>query len=213
MLLLDRSRCLLGREHHIVWGVGERLREEIELGSLGDAILPEVDILTPLEIVTKMNIKTDSLCGYAEITTANWQDYVGTLKIELACGEAPFVTNEEGTGFLDRKLQAVNMYCDEAKDWLDWTKRAYRASYGYEINGVKLLAARRALCATFIKAWRAKFPGVDLCQEDLAEVAEIVTWNFFQMDGLTNMTPGRKLWAKTMDWQQHKIVEFRENML
>ena len=69
-----------------------------------------------------------------------------------------------------------------------WTKEAFKASYGYEWQGDSLLIARENLIYTFIDYYKDKFkkpPSLKLQKE----IAEIIVWNIFQMDGLKYVIP------------------------
>lgn len=128
-----------------------------------------------------------------------WRDYVVATRLEITCGEAPFVVSRYDTvtgapielpdriGMLDRKLRVVNENCTE-DNWVDAALLAFKSVYGYEWQGDSLLLAREALFMTFADYYKARF-GCEP-QEDLAlRVAEIVSWNFWQMDGLKGVVP------------------------
>ncbi|MBK6699285.1 MAG: hypothetical protein IPG55_05180 [Saprospiraceae bacterium] len=73
-------------------------------------------------------------------------------------------------------------------DWVKWTKIAFQSSYGYEWQGDSLLIARENLLYTFIDYYKDKFkksPSLELQKE----IAEIIVWNIFQMDGLEYVIP------------------------
>ena len=85
-------------------------------------------------------------------------------------------------------MSIVSKYCQTQEDWLKWTTVAYQSSYGYEWQGDSLLIARENLLYTFIDYYQDKFkktPGLDLQKE----IAEIIVWNIFQMDGLKYVIP------------------------
>lgn len=130
----------------------------------------------------------------------NWTDYVDARRIEMACGEAPYLVSRYDTvsgkkidvidriGLLDRKMRVVNENTNTLEDWWKWTKRAFQSTYGYEYQGDNLLLARENLIYTFIENFETKFgtnPGQDL----LKKIAYIVSWNLWQMDGTTCTVP------------------------
>lgn len=158
----------------------------------------KAEVFTPLSIVKQMN----DACDSQKISKDNWQEYVALLKLEITCGEAPFIVSRydpvsdkqallplsKRVGFLDKKLKIVSKYCDSQEDWYKWTKIAFQSSYGYEWQGDSLLIARENLLYTFIDYYEAQFketPSIDLQKE----IAEIIAWNIFQMDGLKYVTP------------------------
>jgi hypothetical protein len=182
-------------------------------GSLGSLIQPralkskteqlyrtrdKAEVFTPLSIVKQMN----EACDIKRVTKNNWQEYVGLLKLEITCGEAPFIVTRydpvsdkqellplaDRVGFLDDKLSVVSKFCNTKEEWLKWSKVAFQSSYGYEWQGDSLLIARENLLFTFIDYYQDKFketPSTELQKE----IAEIIVWNIFQMDGLKYVIP------------------------
>lgn len=158
----------------------------------------KAEVFTPLSIVKQMN----DACDTKRVTKNNWQEYVALLKLEITCGEAPFIVSRydpvsdkqellplnQRVGFLDKKLSVVSKYCNSQEEWLKWTKIAFQSSYGYEWQGDSLLIARENLLYTFIDYYQAQFketPSTALQKE----IAEIIVWNVFQMDGLKYVVP------------------------
>lgn len=129
-----------------------------------------------------------------------WQDYVKSKVLEISCGEAPFLVSRYDTttgqwievndriGALDRKLRVVNEQCDSEPDWYNWTLEAFKSTYGYEWQGDSLLIARENLLFTFIDYYIAKFENFPI-KEYLIEIAKILSWNIWQMDGLKYVIP------------------------
>jgi hypothetical protein len=160
------------------------------------------EVFTPLRIVDKLNKEIDWSGNIRVPDNTNWQDYIKELKLEIACGEGPFIVSrynptahtgkliklQHRVGFLDRKLRVVSRYCDKPKEWLFWSKEAFMASYGYEWQGDNILIARENLLYTLIDYYKAKFnrrPST----KTLQEFAEIISWNIFQMDGIKYVIP------------------------
>jgi hypothetical protein len=158
----------------------------------------KAEVFTPLSIVKQMN----EACDNRRVTKNNWQEYVSLLKLEITCGEAPFIVSRydpisdtqvlvpitDRVGFLDYKLRVVSKYCDTKKDWIKWSKVAFRSSYGYEWQGDSLLIARENLLYTFVDYYESQFnesPSLELQKE----ISEIIVWNIFQMDGLKYVVP------------------------
>lgn len=160
------------------------------------------EVFTPLKIIDRMNKQVDWAGEVGLPDDSNWTDYIKEQRLEITCGEAPFIVSrynptahtgkliklENRVGFLDRKLRVVSRYCDKPKDWLNWAKEAYRASYGYEWQGDNVLIARENLLYTLIDYYKAKFnrkPSLAVQQE----FAEIISWNIWQMDGIKYIIP------------------------
>lgn len=158
----------------------------------------KAEVFTPLSIVKQMN----DACDTKRVTKNNWQEYVGLLKLEITCGEAPFIVSRydpvsdmqellplnKRVGFLDKKLSIISKYCNTQDDWIKWTIIAFQSSYGYEWQGDSLLIARENLLYTFIDYYQDQFketPSTELQKE----IAEIIVWNIFQMDGLKYVIP------------------------
>ena len=129
-----------------------------------------------------------------------WQDYVTDIRMEITCGEAPYlisrydtITGEiipvkERIGLLGRKLRVVAENTSAPDEWFEWAKKAYMATYAYEWQGDNLLLARENALYTFFDYYQDKFD----CQpskEQAREIAEIISWNFWQMDGLKGVIP------------------------
>lgn len=156
------------------------------------------EVFTPLSIVKLMN----DACDPKRITKKNWQEYVALLKLEITCGEAPYIVSRydpvsdkqellpltKRVGFLDKKLKVVSKYCNTQEDWIKWAKIAFQSSYGYEWQGDSLLIARENLLYTFIDYYKAQFKKAPSSKLQ-KEIAEVIVWNIFQMDGLKYVIP------------------------
>lgn len=223
ILLLDRTtgkNILWATDSYIDRGKGfaprDHMKPELVTGIYGKLIQPraaksrdeqlrrtrdKAEVFTPLKIVDEMNKTVDWAGSAFPPGDDDWQDYVSQLKLEIACGEAPFIVSrynpvahgaliklEHRVGFLDRKLHVVSRYCHKPKEWLEWAKVAFRSSYGYEWQGDSLLVARENLLYTLIDYYQTKFgrrPSLAIQEE----FAEIISWNIFQMDGLKYVVP------------------------
>jgi hypothetical protein len=158
----------------------------------------KAEVFTPLSIVYQMN----EACDTKRVTKNNWQEYIGLLKLEITCGEAPFIVSRydpvsdkqellplaERVGFLDKMLSVVSKYYNSKDEWVKWAKIAFQSSYGYEWQGDSLLIARENLLYTFMDYYQAQFKEIP-SSELLNEIAEIIVWNIFQMDGLKYVIP------------------------
>lgn len=129
-----------------------------------------------------------------------WHAYVESTRLEITCGEAPFICSRydaatgseipvrDRVGILDRKLRVVSENCRTRKTWYKWALAALKATYGYEYQGDNLLIARINVFETIgeylVNCW-----GDGLSLEEMDEVAWIVSWNFWQMDGLKCTPP------------------------
>lgn len=133
-------------------------------------------------------------------TNKNWIDYINDIRLEITCGEAPYLISRYDTtsgdiipvmnriGLLDRKLRIVNENVDNEKEWIDYSTMAYKTIYGYEWQGDSLLIARENMLYTFCDNYYFKFNSYP-SKEVLKEIAYIISWNVFQMDGLKYVVP------------------------
>lgn len=249
---------LLLRDHttgrHIFWathdyeqfGDGYQYTDEIRPENITDE---NSKIIKPRVLKTKEQ-QTDRSRDMAEVFTPSWVvkkmvDYVdigiNTRCLELTCGEAPFLgsrydatTGEpidisERVGILDRKLRMVNDQRLSDENWLAQVRQAFQSTYGYEWQGDSLLLARENLFYTFVEHYEARYgstPDIAL----LLEFAEIISWNLWQMDGLTYRIPSEKKeepqdelslfyegpaetpppFCIIMDWQKGKTIKVND---
>lgn len=133
----------------------------------------------------------------------SWKDFVDQRRLEITCGEAPFITTRYDTltgeviavrdriGFLDRKLRVVAENTTQYEDWLKWAYRALEATYGYEYQGDNLLIARINVLQAFSDAMNDVWDKLPT-EEEALRAAKIISWNIWQMDGLKGTVPSDK---------------------
>ncbi len=134
-----------------------------------------------------------------------WLDYITERRIEICCGEAPYLVSRYDTttgeikplheriGLLDRKLRVVGEQAQDLAHWREYAYKALRSVYAFEYQGDNLLIARENIFVSFIEYY------YDFCQkhnirseintQSLYHVAYIISWNIFQMDGITYLIP------------------------
>jgi hypothetical protein len=129
-----------------------------------------------------------------------WKDYIRDTRLEMACGEAPYITSrydsttggfisvQNRIGILDRKLRVINENVDSPGEWLKEAQTAYKSTYGFEWQGDSLLLAREAMLVTFIENYKLKF-GKEPLLVSLKFIAYLISWNIWQMDGLKGVVP------------------------
>ena len=107
-----------------------------------------------------------------------------------------------------------------------WTTVAFQNIYGFELQGDNLLLARINLLLSFneyTKYFLKRLP----TEEEQIKIAEIISWNLWQMDGLTFSTPFsssddnfqgflfeemnsvESSPCKIMDWKENKIILYK----
>lgn len=147
-----------------------------------------------------------------------WIDYVDAKRLEITCGEAPYLVSRYDTvtgesipigsrvGLLDRKMRVVSENTNTYDGWMKWVKRAFESIYGFEYQGDNLLLARENLLYTFIDYYKDKF-GKEPSFKELKPIAHIISWNIWQMDGLRNTVPFATV---TEQYQQMNILDLLE---
>ena len=283
ILLIDRTKTTKAKIYNIIWAIDSyfphKPSDEIKISDITGAntylIQPRIsktkeeqkartkekaEVFTPKKIVQEMNQQADWKTGHWPVTAENWRAYASELRLEIACGEAPFIVGRynayngkkvlrlsDRVGFLDKKLHVVSQFSKNKEEWITWALKAARCSYGYEWQGDNLLLARENILYTFIDYWNEKFPKnrINLKRalskeklDFLKEVATIISWNIFQMNGIDYTIPlsgsaieeksetppiclllGEKpkkpkvkkpIYVKIMDWDKNKTVKFSE---
>lgn len=211
LLLADRTtggRILWATHDYEALGADYAYRAEIQprliTGERGMVIRPRV--------VKSREEQAGRVRGMAEVFTPAWvvrkmvdalDIAVDTRCLEITCGEAPFLTSRydattgdpiailDRVGLLDRKLRLLDGQQLADDEWLAQVRLAFQTTYGYEWQGDSLLLARENLLYTFIDHYAARFgdpPDVGL----LLEFADVISWNLWQMDGLSYRTPREK---------------------
>ncbi len=129
-----------------------------------------------------------------------WKDYVKNKRLEISCGEAPYITSRYDSttgefiavnnriGLLDRKLRVINENTESESEWFKAAIVAYKNTYAFEWQGDSLLIAREAMLTTFIENYKQKFDKEPLLK-NIQILADIISWNVWQMDGLKGVIP------------------------
>lgn len=133
-------------------------------------------------------------------TNKDWKKYVDNKRLEITCGEAPYLVQrydvesgemmpvEKRRGILDRKLHVVNQFATTKDEWTKQAIRAFESTYGYEFQGDNLLIARVNFVKTFMEYYENKWnEKTDI--KTINKIVNTVTWNLWQMDGLTDCIP------------------------
>ena len=135
--------------------------------------------------------------------TPAWVQYVQSRRLEVTCGEAPFLASRYDAatgemipvarriGILDRKLRVVSENAATEDEWRKYATHAVQSTYGYEYQGDNLLLARVNLLLTYAEHLQARWQRKPT-KEELQPIATIISWNLWQMDGLRLSVPGGK---------------------
>ena len=191
----------------------------------------------------KLWIPIEEKIKFPNIKGRSWKDYVDARRMEISCGEAPYLVSRYDTvtgqmielnsriGLLDRKMRIINENVNDETEWFKWTERAFQSIYGFELQGDNLLLARENLLCTFIENLKYKFDREPTLKE-IKRIATIVSWNIWQMDGITFTIPFSEIrnnyeqisffdyiedqnnnlnnkYCKIKNWRSNTIIEYR----
>lgn len=157
------------------------------------------DVATPLWVLKAQNVLVD-VAWFEDGSNlqfragCKWQNYVRARRLELACGDAPYLTSrydalskeevrlDERVGLLDRKLQVVDVYADDLT-WKKWALVALKATFGVEIKVDKVARARENLVKTLVEHYERRF-GTELDDETIEQAQKISEENIMVLDAL-----------------------------
>ena len=207
-----------------------QIKPELITGKYGSLIMPralktktlqkertktQAEVFTPTWIVKKQNDVIDE-----NYKSDNLETYVKRKWLEITCGEAPYMASRydmetgeivplcERVGFVDRKLSRINAEVSDKAEWQRLAELAYKSSYGFEWNGDSLLLARENLLYTYYDYYIVKWGEAPLYGL-FEEIAKIISYNVFQMDGLKYTIP----LTEKREWVQKKqlsLFDFNE---
>ncbi|WP_299513697.1 restriction endonuclease [uncultured Rummeliibacillus sp.] len=196
-----------GRE---AYAATAQIRPELVTGEMGQIIKPralkskelqkkrtksKAEVFTPTWIIKMQNDEIEKNYLNDDLET-----YIKRTWLEIACGEGPYMATRydmstgesvslpERVGFIDRKLKRINAEVDDKAEWQRLVEEAYKSSYGFEWSGDSLLLARENLLYTYRDYYFAKWLE-DPLYGLLEDIAEIISYNVFQMDGLKYIIP------------------------
>ena len=138
-----------------------------------------------------------------------WVDYISEPRLEITCGEAPYLVSRYDTtsgdaipidqriGLFDRKMRVIHENCgDDYQTWVDATRKALQSCYGFEWHGDNLLLARENMIVSAIEYYQQHFNTNELPplypnskRDPMNSFAYIISWNLWQMDGLKCVIP------------------------
>ena len=164
-------------------------------------------------------------------------------RLEITCGEAPYLVSRYDTvtgehiaisdriGLLDRKLRVVGENCATEDEWVKWATVAFQNTYGFDWQGDNIILARNNLMLTFIDYYTDRFEK-EPSDKLLETIAEIISWNIWQMDGLKYIIPESEhdykitvfdllgsyeeikhfdgIYSLVKDWKTGETVRFRD---
>lgn len=205
-----------------VYAATAQITPELITGDKGNLIIPRA---LKTDVLQKMRTKTK-----AEVFTPTWmvkkqndaididfrcddvETYARRKWLEITCGEAPYMVTRydmatgeliaiaDRVGFIDRKLARINSEVADKAEWQRLVELVYKSSYGFEWNGDSLLLARENLLYTYRDYYIEKW-GEPLIYGLFEDIAKIISYNIFQMDGLTYTIPLSETREKVQNFQ------------
>lgn len=210
------------------YSAGSPITAELITGANEDIIKPRVkkskdeqqrrvrqkaEVFTPVWICNQQNNIIDEawferagvfeskekICFPAE-NGKSWRDYVLAKRLEISCGEAPYLVSRydavtgdyievpDRIGLLDRKLRVTGENTATREEWLSWAYTAVQSIYGFDWQGDNVLLARENLLFTVAEHYEHAF-GEPPAAQDFVRFAEVIAWNVWQMDGLKFVVP------------------------
>lgn len=220
---------------NIIWGTDQYGYDpksciEYEQIASGDVIKPRVlksqedqksrtdskaEVYTPIEIIKKMNDLVD------EKFDGQPEDYIKRKVLEVTCGEAPYLVSRydvssgdilflnQREGLLDRKMRLVNSLplSHNEVTWEVYMSYALKSTYGYEWRGDSLLLARENILYDVIDWYEEKFlEAMDI--DMIKTIADIISFNVVQMDGITMCVPYSDTPVRIMNWDKDQMERF-----
>lgn len=146
------------------------------------------------------NDKSWTSSAKIDFKNKKWFEYIDLERIEITCGEAPYLTSRydavngqeilphDRIGLLDRKLRVISENTDDKEGYIKNSYIAYKRIYGFDFQGDNVLLARKNLFFDYIEFYFDKF-NEEPSLEVLTEIAKIISYNIFQMDGLKFVVP------------------------
>lgn len=173
----------------------------------------KAEVFTPRWICNlQNNLVDESWFGSADVFSSkekihfpaengkDWRDYVLAKRLEIACGEAPYLASRYNAvtgeyidvpnriGLLDRKLRVVSENTTSREEWLSWAYTAVQSVYGFDWQGDNVLLARENILFTVAEHYEHMFHEM-LASQDFVRFAKVIAWNIWQMDGLKFVVP------------------------
>lgn len=192
------------------YGATSQIKKELVTGKFKKIIKPRAlkskvvqkeltksraEVFTPTWIIKMQNEEVEKNYLNDDLET-----YVKRKWLEVTCGEGPYMVTRydmengksialnERVGFVDKKLRRINEEVQDKAEWQRLVIEAFKSSYGFEWSGDSLLIARENLLHTYREYYFDKWiqePHYGLIED----VAEIISYNIFQMDGLKYIIP------------------------
>ncbi len=129
---------------------------------------------------------TEGEIAFPSATGKSWENYVQDVRLEITCGEAPYLVSRYDTvtgeyidlprriGLLDRKMRIVSENTGTEEAWHKWAIIAFQSIYGFDWQGDNVLLARENLLFSYIDYYKARFDR-EPNNEELRPIEAILT--------------------------------------
>ncbi|MCL0312275.1 restriction endonuclease [Apilactobacillus sp. TMW 2.2459] len=206
--------------------IGEIIKPRALKSTLSQKIRTKsnAEVFTPIFIVKRQNDLLDQKYKNDDLET-----YVKRKCMEISCGEAPYLATrydmltgkyinvQHRVGILDRKIKLISSKINNQIKWEKLVIDAYKSVYGFEWNGDSLFLARENLLYTYIDYYVDKFSAKP-SYNSIKKVANIISYNIFQMDGIKFIIPLTDKESKTVQLSlfesefNNKVQTFRHGI-
>lgn len=134
------------------------------------------------------------------VNDKTWIDYINEDRMEITCGEGPYLTSiydtisgdfinvKDRIGLLDRKLRVLTENVETKEEWIEHSFLCLKSIYGYDYQGDNVFITRLNLLMTTMDFYYSTFKE-PLDKETLISYCTIISWNVWQMDGLKFCIP------------------------
>lgn len=224
ILLIDRTtqkNIIHAKNNHMDYNYVKNIKFRIEKNKMEQTKRSKdmAEVFTPSWICNKQNnLIDDEWFGYVgafneehedntwistrkvDFKDKNWKDYVSDTRLEITCGEAPYLVSRYDAvtgkqidlfsriGLFDRKMRVIYENASSDDEWINESLIALKSIYGYEFQGDNLFIARKNIFLSYIDYYLHYFNQLPN-EELLINIAEIISWNIWQMDGLKMVIP------------------------
>ena len=153
----------------------------------------------------------------------DWKGYVKSRRLEMACGEGPYIVSRYDTttgkrihineriGIIDRKFRILRENAPSSNDkkakryWLRKAYQALQSVYGFDLQGDNVFLTRESIfhsfCDYYVQRWN-KIPRLEV----MKKVAEIISWNVWQMDAVDFTIPNTTTKVAIMEWHNSEPI-------
>ena len=157
----------------------------------------------------------------------SWMRYVRCRRMEMACGESPYLASRydtttgdsipirERVGILDRKFRIINENTPaeptkpNKRHWMRKAYQALQSVYGFDWQGDNVFLSRETLFVSFCEYYAQRWGRLPHMGA-MTKAAEIISWNIWQMDGTRFTIPDSDQLCTIMEWHGAEPLNGRQ---